>query len=232
LSPGHYQARASKSDYAGSAIVNLGYLETSKTVDFELTAIAVPGAPPTITTIVPSTGSTGGTTTVRITGTAFRSGATVTFDGLSGNAYVENSTTVHATTPAHGPGAVDVVVTNPGGQAARFVGGYTFASPLSFDFNGTWVGYALAHPELTTRFMPFHSDMDIRFTIQNNVLMNLTCGGSAISTLSPSPAVSNGEFSLLGGGIAISGRIVSAVEAVGTINTAACPATRWSATRQ
>lgn len=37
----HYLARASKTGYTGSAIVNLGYLEASRTVDFELTTAAL-----------------------------------------------------------------------------------------------------------------------------------------------------------------------------------------------
>ena len=94
------------------------------------------------------------------------------------------------------------------------------------------MGYALAHPELEKRLTGFHSDMDMRFTIQSNMLISVTCGTSAILTLSPPPSVSNGEFSFVGVGITISGRIVSAVGAVGTINTVPCPATKWTATKQ
>lgn len=169
---------------------------------------------------------------MKISGTGLRSGATVTFDSGPGTVYVENSTTLQVTTPVHAAGTVDVVVTNPDRQAVRLAGAYTYASPQSFDFNGTWVGYALAHPESATRVTVRHSDMDMRFTIQNNTLTSVTCGGSANLTSSPPPSVSNGEFSLVGSGVAITGRIVSPVGAVGTINTAACPSTIWAATKQ
>lgn len=188
---------------------------------------------PSITAIDPRTGSTGGGTAVKITGTGFQSGATVTVGDDSRAASVENSTTIHVTTPVHAAGTVDVVVTNPGGQAARLTGAYTYASPQSFDFNGTWAGLALAHPELQTAFAPHHADMEMRFTIQGNRLASITCGFPAETlTFSTPLSVSNGEFSFAGDGVAISGRIVSAAGAVGTINTPPCPATRWTATRQ
>src|SRR5688572_21801899 len=91
---------------------------------------------PAITTIDLRTGPTGGGTTVKITGTGFQSGATVTVGDDLRVASLENSTTIHVTTPVHAAGTVDVVVTNPGGQAARLTGAYTYASALSFDFNG------------------------------------------------------------------------------------------------
>jgi hypothetical protein len=171
---------------------------------------------------------------VKITGTGFQSGATVTVGDDLRPALVENSATVLVTTPVHAAGTVDVVVTNPGGQVARLTGAYTYASPQSFDFNGTWAGLALAHPELQTAFGPRHADMDLRFTIQGDRLTSVSCGFPAETlTFSPPLSVSNGEFSFAGaGGVAISGRIVSAAGAVGSINTLPCPATRWAATRQ
>ena len=76
------------------------------------------------------------------------------------------------------------------------------------------------------------ADMDIRLTIEGNRLTTVTCG-SAILTFPSRPSVSSGEFSAVGDdGGAISGRIVSDVGAVGTIGTAACPATRWAATKR
>ena len=225
----HYLARASKTGYTGTPAVSLGYVEASRTLDFELVSPFASTAPLSVGVVSPNTGSTGGGTTVRITGTGFQSRATVAFDGALGTAYAENSTTIHVTAPPHGPGAVDVLVTNPDGQAARLTGAYRYASPSSFDFNGTWVGYALAHPESAARVGASHSDMDFRLTIQDNTVISLTCGGAAIAIESP-PSVANGEFSL--SGVSATGRIVGAAEAVGTISTTACPSTRWTAMKQ
>lgn len=181
--------------------------------------------PASVTAVSPNTGSTGGSTPVTITGTGFQPGATVTLDGTvleRSNVYVQNSTTIHFSTPAHAAGTVDVVVTNPGGQADRLTGGYTYASPESFDFNGDWTGGAGGE-----------YDTAIRFTIQNNMLISVSCGNSGTLTFSPPPLVSKGEFSFVGNdGVGISGRIVSAVNAVGTINIAPCTSTMWLTTRQ
>ncbi len=190
------------------------------------------GGTPSIAALSPIRGSTAGGTTLRITGSGFQQGATVTLGDERGTTTVETSAALQVTTPAHAVGPVDVVVTNPNGQVSRAAGGYTYASPQSFDFNGTWDGHALAHPEGGGDVAPFHSDMPMRFTVQNNRLTGFTCD-SVTLTFSPPLSVSNGEFSFAGaGGVAVSGRIVSDAGTVGTINTALCPATRWAATRQ
>lgn len=230
LTARHYLARASRTGYESSSPVSLGYVDAARTVDFELVAVSATTAPLSVTSISPSMGSTGGGTTVRITGTGFQPRATVTFGGESGTVSVENSSGMSATAPARAAGAVDVVVTNPDGQVARLAGAYTYASPTSFDFNGTWVGAALAHPESQTRVTISHSDMDFRLTIQNNVVTAVSCGGVTTAMPSPAPSVTNGEFSLAEA--SMTGRILAAAEAGGAINTPACPATRWNARRQ
>ncbi len=111
-------------------------------------------------------------------------------------------------------------------------GGDTYVSPQSFDFSGDWEGHAQAHPTAHS-FTASHADMEMRFTIQNGRLTAVTCGGSSGLTVSTAPLVNNGEFSLVEGqNVVMSGRIVSAMTAVGTINTEACPATKWAAARR
>jgi len=184
------------------------------------TPAAVPQA--SVTAVSPNVGSTAGGTPVRISGTGFQPGATVTVDGTAIRVYVENGTTIHLSTPAHAVGTVDVVVTNPGGQADRLAGGYTYAPPQSFDFNGNWSGGAGS--EL---------DVPLRFTIQDNVLVSVSCGTSGTLTFSPPASVSNGEFSFLGNdSVRVSGRIVSASSAIGTINVPGCPSSNWWAERE
>ena len=74
-----------------------------------------------------------------------------------------------------------------------------------------------------------HSDMGMRLTTENDRLTNIACGGTTLAFLSP-PSARDGAFSHAGDDdVVITGRIVSDASAVGTINTGACPATRWTA---
>jgi hypothetical protein len=92
-------------------------------------------AAPTVTAISPPSGPMGGSTPVTITGTGFLAGASVTLGGTAAtDAVVVNSTTITATTETHASGAVDVVVTNPGGQSGTLVGGYVYTF-LQDDFS-------------------------------------------------------------------------------------------------
>lgn len=177
-----------------------------------------------VATVSPKIGSTGGGTPVAITGTGFQeigfqSGVVVTFGDTAIKVLYVRIDTILAEAPAHVAGTLDVVVTNPDGQTARLAGGYTYALPQSFDFNGNWHGG--------------HGDIPIRFTIQNDTLTSVGCGTSANLTLSPPRPVINGEFSFSReDGVAVSGRIVSASAAVGTINIAPCTGATWYAERE
>ena len=82
--------------------------------------------------MTPTSGTERGGTHVTITGSGFTGATGVTFDGTHGTAFrVVDDTTITVVTPAHDPGTVDVVVTDPA----------TNATPLSFDYipaeNGT-----------------------------------------------------------------------------------------------
>ena len=83
---------------------------------------------PQVQGVSPSSGPAAGGTAVTISGSGFTTGATVTFGGTSASATVVGSTTINAIAPAHASGAVNVVVTNPGGQSATLTNGYTYAS--------------------------------------------------------------------------------------------------------
>ncbi len=85
---------------------------------------------PTVTGIVPPTGSPAGGTAVTINGTNFlTSGSyTATFGGSFATAVVATgATTITCNTPAHAPGAVNVVVTDAAGQSALLASGFTYA---------------------------------------------------------------------------------------------------------
>jgi acid phosphatase len=87
-----------------------------------------PNTAPIISGLSPNSGPAAGGTTVTISGTGFADGATVSFGGTAAsNVNVLGSTTITAVAPAHTSGAVNVVVTNPGGQNATSVNGYTYS---------------------------------------------------------------------------------------------------------
>jgi hypothetical protein len=88
-------------------------------------------AAPTVASIVSPVGPDTGGAPVTITGTGFRAGAAVYFDGIAAtNVVVVNATTITATTPAHQDGKANVVVINTDNQGGTLVQGYTFG-PLS-----------------------------------------------------------------------------------------------------
>jgi hypothetical protein len=177
---------------------------------------------PTVTAISPDVGSTSGDTPVVIFGTGFQYTATVTFDGVAVAARFDSRYTdrMYLSTPPHAAGRVDVVVTNAGSQPGRLDAGYTYAVPESFDFNGTWWG-----------FPTDGSDLSVEFTIQNNVLLRASCETSVV-TFSPPLPVTNGAFSFSRDGSTMTGKIVSASDAVGAITLLPCNAPLWKATRK
>ena len=87
---------------------------------------------PTVTRISPNAGATTGGTAVTITGTGFRSGATLSVGNrLATNVTVVSDTQITATTPPGVAGLVNVTVTNPGGLATALSGAYTYAGTVS-----------------------------------------------------------------------------------------------------
>jgi hypothetical protein len=90
---------------------------------------------PTVASISPVSGFTTGGTLVTVTGTNFRSPASLAFADLgAGTAATEvvvvSPTSLTATTPAHTAGLKDVVVMNPDQQTATLKNGYTYVTPV------------------------------------------------------------------------------------------------------
>ena len=84
--------------------------------------------PPVVSSVSPTSGTTGGGTVVSITGSGFASGATVRFGGvLATGVNVASPTLLTAVTPA-GSGTVDVRVTNPDGQVGQVNNAYSYVS--------------------------------------------------------------------------------------------------------
>jgi len=96
----------------------------SNEVSVTLTVLA-----PSVSSISPTSGPTSGGTTVAITGGNFVNGATVRFGATAAtNVLVANASTITANTPAGSAGPVTVTVTNPGGQFAQLINGFTYST--------------------------------------------------------------------------------------------------------
>lgn len=85
-------------------------------------------AVPHIEAVLPTSGNVAGGTNVEISGVNFVSGATVTIGGVATQVMISGSGTLTAKTGPHAPGPVDIVLSNPDGQAATLPGGYTYTS--------------------------------------------------------------------------------------------------------
>jgi hypothetical protein len=176
----------------------------------------------TVTAITPNIGSTEGGTPVTISGTDFHGAATVTMGGAEAKPFVYQGS-IYLTAPAHGPGVVDVVVTNPGTEAHTLPGAYTYAFPASFDFNGTWDGDAGSHWEFP-----------LQFTVENNLVTSVRCGGSDEVVFTTPVAVRDGAFAFSEEGRSMTGAIVAPSRARGTIDLGigACRQVPWSAMKR
>ena len=87
---------------------------------------------PGFSSISPAVGPTGGSQTVNIAGYGFTGATSVTFGGTAGTSLiVSNDTSITVTTPSHLAGAVDVVITTPGGSATG-TGAYTYYAAPTF----------------------------------------------------------------------------------------------------
>jgi hypothetical protein len=175
--------------------------------------------PPAVSSITPSAGVLQGGNLVEIIGTGFQLGSTVKIDGVVAPfvydgffGLTRGSTLLPVWAGSHAAGVVDIVVTNPDGQVSRIPGGYRYQEAASFDFNGVWAGFA------------WEVNLPISFTIQNNVLVNVSCGPVFNHTFSPAPVVSGGKFSVKTPDGSIDGELLSPIEATGSIDLPGCAA--------
>ena len=112
----------------------------------------------TVSGISPSSGTASGGTSVKITGTGFLPGATVTFGGIAGTNVAEpDGSTITVTTPSHAAGTVNVVVTNGIAQSGTLTNAYTYTAAPSTGGGGgggtirfVQVNSATPHPTSTS----------------------------------------------------------------------------------
>jgi hypothetical protein len=180
---------------------------------FTYVAPAPPPPPMQIERVEPLVGSTSGGTLLAIFGPSLQRGATVSIDGKVVPAELGDFSALYIDTPAHAPGPVDIVVTNPDGQTSRLTGGFTYAPPNTFSFDGRWDAYV--RPDW--RGGP-------GFQIENNRVTGLWCGSEVNNLIpTPQPVVTDGAFAFtIAGGGQISGRIVALQEAAGTTTIPGC----------
>ena len=164
--------------------------------------------PPTILSVTPSIGSTGGGASILITGAGLLPGVRVAFGVTHVQVFFGSDPDwISVTTPSHVPGSVDIVVTNADGQNAVAIGAYTFAAPESFDVNGNWRGISFAGDY----------DEPFTFTVENGAVVSITCSTSGLIRLSPPAPIIDGEFLFSGEIVDVSGRIVAPNEAKGPV---------------
>ena len=177
--------------------------------------------PLAVTAISPRLGSTDGGTVVTIAGVGIHSGTRMSLGGSPMQIVVYQGSIFFAT-PPHGAGPVDIVVDNGVTAPHVLAGGFTYAAPGSFDFNGVWEGEAGTEGEF-----PF------QITIQDDFVTRLRCGKSDPLTLTTEIPVRDGSFAFSREDAgATSGRIVAPDAARGSIDTAQCRATSWYARKQ
>jgi len=108
-------------------------------------------AAPTVSGIVPTSGSNAGGTSVTISGTGFQTGANVSFGGSALTIGTINGSSITGTTTAHAAGPVNVVVTNPDAQTGTCLNCFTYTAPANVTLRSTTtatgsISYVLAKP--------------------------------------------------------------------------------------
>jgi sugar lactone lactonase YvrE len=128
---------------SGLVVSSTGIVWVADQSNNRLRQVAATGPVPTITSITPAVGQLLGGTTVTVSGTQFVTGATVAFGGLPAtNVTVVDASTITCRVPAHGAGAVTVVVRNPDGQLATVPGGFVYDAARAITITTLAVGFS------------------------------------------------------------------------------------------
>ncbi|MBI5066834.1 MAG: IPT/TIG domain-containing protein [Deltaproteobacteria bacterium] len=114
---------------ADVAVANPGGASDTMVSGFTYLAPPPPVPAPTLATLSPATGPTGGGTTVLLTGADLDPAVAVTFGGVAATVTSSAAGAVTVVSPAHPAGAVDVTAVNPDGQSATLAGAFTYTAP-------------------------------------------------------------------------------------------------------
>lgn len=113
----------------GDNTLTIAVTTEDRTVTRTYRVVVTRSAPPTITGLTPSTGSTAGGQSVTITGTNFIGVSAVTFGGTPATTFTVDSTTqITATVPPRTAGPADVTVTTVDNTSVTRANGYTYGS--------------------------------------------------------------------------------------------------------
>ncbi len=111
--------------YAGGQNDTQATTATGGTFDIFVTIVP----PAAISGVTPTSGPVAGGASVTIAGAGFgTSGNSVSLGGTAATVTAQSPTAITVTTPAHGAGAVSVVVTTSDGQTATLANGYTYVA--------------------------------------------------------------------------------------------------------
>ena len=184
--------------------------------------------PPTISAVSPAIGSAAGGTRVAISGVDFRNGATVTVGGVPAtNVVWGGAGQLGATTGPHGPGIVDVVVTNPDASMGTKSGGFTYVNVVPLSPREDTGGNGILEPGETVSFVP---------TWKNLSGASLTLTGSASGFTGPPGATYSLTDATASYGTVPNGASADCQTAtnncytIGVGTPASRPATHWDAT--
>ena len=140
--------------------------------------------PPTITTLLPTAGSTGGGTTVTITGTGFTTDSAVDFGGTTINSPTFiSSTELQVTSPSGTAGSAQITVSNPDGASsgANFVYGTPTVTSVSPTAGATGGGNTV-----TVNGTGFTSDSTVNFGPSNpGTSVSVNPAGTQLTVLAP-----------------------------------------------
>jgi IPT/TIG domain len=152
------------------------------------TVNATQAAPPTISSINPSSGTPNGGNLVTITGANFVNGATVKFDTSNGiGTTVNSSTSITVTAPAHAAGTVTVTVTNPDNQSGT--SSYTYVNPtLSVSSVSPSTGTTSGGTSVTISGTNFQSGATVTFGARNATNVNVVNATTITATTPLGPA--------------------------------------------
>ena len=129
------QGNTIDSNITSTNIVEPDLLAAPAAATITLTAYVPPATAPDITSIVPASGTTAGSTSVVVTGTNFGTAGAVTFGGTAVTPTGRTDTSMTVTSPAHAAGDVYIVVTNSAtglsSGSADAQARYTYVAPAT-----------------------------------------------------------------------------------------------------